>query len=263
MKGKDYEDLVALVVAQLDLPANKQIAIRTTLTGVRQPGEYEIDIAVRFRISDALDFLLIVECKGRQRPVDRPVVQNLIQTRDAVAAQKAVLVSHSGFTSEAVDVAKSENIALWIVAEGVFRPIAAYSAGRFTNEAEEMYDDFRGDFIEALGLQNAFVGPGSVLVPWHSYPHKSTLQERPSVLMSSIKHVPPALEELAAELYVFCLNCAADGFQPSGAIWTWHESAWRNLAGLGLTRQQITMALMAVAQARRDVFLQTASSYVE
>ena len=57
-----------------------QIRRNERISGVRQPGQYEIDVAVEFFIADKLRFLLIVECKNWQRPVGRDVVQKLAQT---------------------------------------------------------------------------------------------------------------------------------------------------------------------------------------
>src|SRR5262249_37048660 len=64
---------------------------------------------------DAIRFLLIVECKNWKRPVDRPVVQKIAQTRDAIGADKAAIASPLGFTREAHDVACSLEVALWII----------------------------------------------------------------------------------------------------------------------------------------------------
>jgi len=115
MTPRQFEDYVASVILQLDFLKSGVISRNQRFPGVRQPGQYEIDIAIKVRLSGAFDFLIIVECKNWSRPVDRPVVQKLAQTRDAIAAHKAAVVSPVGFTSEAVEVARANGIALWVL----------------------------------------------------------------------------------------------------------------------------------------------------
>lgn len=117
MTAQEFEQYVALVMQKLDCFNNAKIIRNHRYRGIRQPGEYEIDISVRLRLAGVLDFFLIVECKNWGRPVDRPVVQKLAQTQDALAAHKAAIASPLGFTNEAVEVAKALGIALWVVAE--------------------------------------------------------------------------------------------------------------------------------------------------
>ena len=116
MSPNEYEEFVAKLVATLDVCRRGTVYRNKQYPGVRQPGTYEIDIAVEFMVGDCLKFLLIVECKNWTKPVDRPVIQNLIQTRDAVGANKAAIASPVGFTKEAADVAKSHGVACWVVA---------------------------------------------------------------------------------------------------------------------------------------------------
>lgn len=120
MNHKEYENYVETVVRALTVCRNATIHRNRKFTGVRQPGHYEIDIACEIKLDDALHLLIIVECKNWKRPVDREEVQKLIQTRDAISAQKAAFASASGFTKEAVEVAKANGVAVWVVGEGVF-----------------------------------------------------------------------------------------------------------------------------------------------
>jgi hypothetical protein len=143
---RDYEDYVSDVVRRIRLVKGSRVQQRVVLPGVRQPGEYEIDIAVEFQLGEALAFRVIIECKNWSRPVDRPVIQKLIQTREAVCAHKAVVVSPLGFTTEAIAVAKAHGIALWVVAEAIEIPLMGLN--------EEARDQFmRGLFRE---LQTSF-----------------------------------------------------------------------------------------------------------
>lgn len=117
MSPLEYEEYVANVVRQLDFGANAIIQRNTRFEGVRQPGHYEIDVSVKFKVAEKLDFFLIVECKNWSKPVPRPVVQALAQTRDAIAAHKAAIVSPTGFSAEATKVAQVHGIALWVLSE--------------------------------------------------------------------------------------------------------------------------------------------------
>ena len=115
MSPSEYEEYVAELVRQLDFGSNFSVTKNSKFVGVRQPGEYEIDVAVKIKLAGTIDFLLIVECKNWSRPVDRPVVQKLAQTRDAVAAHKAAIASPVGFSDEAIAVAQANGIALWVI----------------------------------------------------------------------------------------------------------------------------------------------------
>lgn len=123
MKPEVYEAYVTELVKQLDFAQNGSVYRNRKYPGVRQPGEYEIDVAVETELGDKMDFLLIVECKNWKRPVDRPVVQKLAQTRDAIAAHKAAIASPVGFTKEAVIVAKTLGIALWVMSKANWQVI--------------------------------------------------------------------------------------------------------------------------------------------
>ncbi len=115
MTSKEFEVYVALVIQNLTITENARVFQNRRFEGKRQSGQYEIDIAVEFRLEDILDLLLIVECKNWKRPVDRPVIQKLAQTRDAISAHKAAVASPVGFTKEAFEVSRDLGIALWVV----------------------------------------------------------------------------------------------------------------------------------------------------
>lgn len=117
MTSEEYEAYVEEVIGNLSPFRRLHIRRNERIPGVRQPGQYEIDVAVEFFIGDKLRFLLIVECKNWKRPVGREVVQKLSQTRDAIAAHKAVICSPVGFTREATEVARAHGIALWVIAD--------------------------------------------------------------------------------------------------------------------------------------------------
>lgn len=114
LTAREYEGFVAEVLSQLEFSDRATIFQNRRFEGVRQSGRYEVDVAVEYDLGPLL-FLLIVECKKWKRPVDRAVVQKIAQTRDAIAAHKAAVVSPIGFSTEASDVAAELGVALWVI----------------------------------------------------------------------------------------------------------------------------------------------------
>lgn len=153
MTPDQYEAYVARVVGQLDCCKYAKTYRNRRYEGVRQPGKYEIDIAFEMDLSDTVFFRLIVECKNWRRPVTRPVIQNLAQTRDAIAAHKAAVVSPVGFTKEAIDVARVHGIALWVIAKNV--PFTMIIACRQLSSglSSESFYRLRTDYLESLGFR--------------------------------------------------------------------------------------------------------------
>jgi hypothetical protein len=113
MTSSEYEEYVTNIVRQFGFCKNANISNNRKFKGKRQPGEYEIDIAVEMRFTEIIYLLIIIECKHWNRPVDRPVIQSLAQTKDAISAHKAIAVASSGFSKEAESVAEAHNIGLW------------------------------------------------------------------------------------------------------------------------------------------------------
>ena len=118
LTGQEYEEVVAKVVAQLELFDSGKVFRNRQFPGKTQPGSYEIDIALEVSFQQVIDFLLIIECKNWKRPVDRPVVQKLCQTKEAIGAHKAAIASPVGFTDEARQVASVKGVALWLIRPG-------------------------------------------------------------------------------------------------------------------------------------------------
>jgi len=163
VRPSEYEDYIADIVSAMNFGDVSSVRKRVQLPGVRQPGTYEVDVAVTFEIAAALRFLVIVECKRTSRPVDRPVVQKLAQTRDAVGAHKAAIVSPVGFTREAREVALAHGIALWIVAEEASAPvIEVYRMS--TRGLDWHYERLRGEFLEAVNAPSPSSTHGHLLV---------------------------------------------------------------------------------------------------
>lgn len=171
MTPREFEDYVSFVIGQLDCFKSGTVSRNRRFPGVRQPGEYEVDIALNVKIDGVIDFLLIVECKNWSRPIDRPVIQKFEQTKQALSAQKAAIVSPIGFTGEAIDVARALGIALWVVAESKSSLIVISGLGpsqaatekldrRLSELAEIGFDPLRPETDEAGGERRASYLPG-------------------------------------------------------------------------------------------------------
>ena len=115
LTASEFEQYVAELVQALKFAKQGIVYRNRRFAGIRQPGVYEIDVALEIQLDPAINFTLIVECKNWKRRVDRPIVQKLAQTRDAIGADKAAIASPLGFTKEAKEVARTLGIALWVI----------------------------------------------------------------------------------------------------------------------------------------------------
>jgi Restriction endonuclease len=158
MTSSEYEQYVTEIVRQFDFCKQAQISNNRKFQGKRQPGEYEIDIAVELNFSDIIYFLMIIECKHWNRPVDRPVIQSLAQTKDAISAHKAVVASLNGFSEEAEAVADAHNIGLWwIYPDEMDRsePWRSVQCERGSSPPiYVVYNELHSQLIAAIGLNN-------------------------------------------------------------------------------------------------------------
>src|SRR5208283_2296487 len=171
LNPREFEQYVQSVIAGIGIGHNARIYRNVKYPGKRQPGSYEIDIALEFVISEALFFLVIVECKNWNRPVDRPVIQKLVQTRDAISAQKAVVVSAAGFTWEARAVAKTNGVALWVLgmkaqltSDAIVGAMHEKTSRGFSDIIAELQDELYSALMPYIGLHSFARSPG--LVNW-------------------------------------------------------------------------------------------------
>ena len=144
MDASEYEEYVAELTKQLRFCRDAVISRNRKFRGKRQPGNYEVDVAVEVLYGDFLHFLMIIECKNWKRPVDRPVIQKLLQTRDAIAAHKAVVVSPVGFSDEAIAVAEANGVALWVICPGEWIPVTGLG---LVFPDQILYSELRWQFL--------------------------------------------------------------------------------------------------------------------
>lgn len=144
MTPKEYETYVSTVIRKLKAFKGASIYRNRRFAGIRQPGSYEVDIAFEMLIEDRLSLLFIVECKNWKRVVTRSEVQKLIQTRDAIAAHKAAIVSPVGFSGEAIKVARANGVALWVLAKRKWVVVQALLSFFSPLDAPDFFDLRRG-----------------------------------------------------------------------------------------------------------------------
>jgi hypothetical protein len=148
---KEYEQLVAEnVTSDFASFENAELYRNKRFEGIRQPGKYEIDVAVRISIAGAVDYLTIFECKHLNRKVDRPIVQKLIQTRDAISAHKCVVVTNKGYTEEAIQVARANGVGLWLIGKDTRVTIMGFSG---PEDIIYKIVEFRNAFARIIGYK--------------------------------------------------------------------------------------------------------------
>lgn len=74
-------------------------------------GNYQIDVLIQYEMLHTQN-TIICECKMYTHPVEREKVAVLYAKLQSIGAQKAILISTSGFQSGAVDYAKNHGICL-------------------------------------------------------------------------------------------------------------------------------------------------------
>lgn len=89
---------------------------------------YQIDVLAEYTALGCKN-TVIVECKKYSRSVERAIVAELYSKLQSIGAQKGILISTSGFQSDAVKYAKQHGISLWQICDRMIKRISA-SASR-------------------------------------------------------------------------------------------------------------------------------------
>jgi len=109
-KWREYQEESAELFRSLGLEATTD----ERLEGTR--GQHDVDVVVRSRRA-GLDQLWIVECKRRNRRVEKLHVAALAQIVSDVGADRGILLSEVGFQSGAVRLASKSNVTLTCLAD--------------------------------------------------------------------------------------------------------------------------------------------------
>ncbi|WP_138992753.1 restriction endonuclease [Larkinella sp. C7] len=105
MTWKDYQNNTADFFKKLGMHSETDIRV----TGVR--GVHDIDVLVKF-ILFGIEIIWIVECKLWKKSIPKEKVLTLQQITQDVGADRAFLLSESGFQAGAIRVASNSNITL-------------------------------------------------------------------------------------------------------------------------------------------------------
>lgn len=87
-------------------------------------GTYQIDVLAEF-VALGCKHIVVVECKKQSRNVERTVVSELYAKTQSIGAQKAILISTSGFQKGAVEYAEKHGVALWQICNAMIKHITA------------------------------------------------------------------------------------------------------------------------------------------
>jgi len=107
-QGRDFEKLVALLESCL-IPEGAEIKSPDYIVDKVTGASREVDISIRKTIG-SIPILIIIECRDRNQVEDVRWVEQVAQKRNDLNASKAVAVSKSGFTKNAITKAHFLNI---------------------------------------------------------------------------------------------------------------------------------------------------------
>src|SRR5207244_2636840 len=75
------------------------------------------DVTIRFRLGGLYEYLTVVECRDEKNPIEVGDVDAFVTKSKDSGANKAVMVSASGFQSGALAVAEKHGIELYTLTE--------------------------------------------------------------------------------------------------------------------------------------------------
>lgn len=107
-KWKRFEKLIHAIHEQF-APAGAVVTLDDQIEGKHSGVPRQIDISIRVNIAH-YPVLVVVECKDHSRPIDVGELGAFLSLRDDVGANKAVMISTSGFTAAAVEYARANGI---------------------------------------------------------------------------------------------------------------------------------------------------------
>lgn len=133
-KWKRFEEFVGNLQKQISPQA--KVTIDDHIEGRRSGVQRQIDISVRQTVGQ-FNLLTVLECKDHKDPIDVKGVEDFLGLAEDVGANKAAIVSSSGFTDAAIARAKDAGVDL-------FRLVDAESEDWSTYVAIPFVCDFRG-----------------------------------------------------------------------------------------------------------------------
>jgi hypothetical protein len=107
-KWKRFEKLIHAIHTQF-APDGAIVTLDEEIVGYHSKAPRQIDISIRVRVAQ-YPVLIVVECKDHSRPIDVAELGGFVNLRDDVRANKGVMISTSGFTPAATEMARAHGI---------------------------------------------------------------------------------------------------------------------------------------------------------
>ena len=107
-KWKRFEKLIHGIHTQF-APDGAKVTLDDQILGYHSKVQRQIDISIRVRVAQ-YPVLIIVECKDHLRPIDVAELGAFVTLRDDVRANKGVMISTSGYTPAAIEMARAHGI---------------------------------------------------------------------------------------------------------------------------------------------------------
>jgi Restriction endonuclease len=107
-KWKRFENLIHAIHTEFS-PQGAVVTLDDKIMGFQSKVLRQIDISIRVAVAH-YSVLIIVECKDHTRPIDVTELGAFVNLRDDVQANKGVMISTSGFTPAAVEMARAQGV---------------------------------------------------------------------------------------------------------------------------------------------------------
>ncbi|WP_420236852.1 restriction endonuclease [Telmatobacter bradus] len=107
-KWKRFEKLIHGIHTQF-APEGATVTLDDEIVGYHSKVPRQIDVSIRVRVAQ-YPVLMIIECKDHSRPIDVAELGAFVSLRDDVRANQGVIISTSGFTPAAIEMARGRGI---------------------------------------------------------------------------------------------------------------------------------------------------------
>jgi len=107
-KWKRFEKLIHQLHKQF-APENAVVTLDDKIVGCESKVERQLDVTIRVAVAQ-YNVLIVIECKDEARAIDVTTMGAFASLLRDVKANKGVMISTSGFTPAAIDMARSQGI---------------------------------------------------------------------------------------------------------------------------------------------------------
>src|SRR5579863_9395591 len=107
-KWKRFEKQIHQIHSQL-APQGAVVTLDDKIVGFESGVERQLDVTIRISVA-GYKILVVIECKDESRPVDVGGIGEFTSLLQDVKANKGVMISSSGYTPAAVEMARARGI---------------------------------------------------------------------------------------------------------------------------------------------------------